>query len=109
VATIGTNTVTWNGSIAGGGNVTITIQALINSGATGTTISNSASISFDSDANGTNDTTRTSDDPATSAPSDPTSFLVAGSVPALSGRMLILLAAMLAAVALVSASHSPTL
>ncbi len=100
VATVGTNTVTWNGSIAGGGSVTITIQAFIKSGTTGTTIANSASVSFDSDGNGTNDTTRTSDDPSTSAPSDPTAFLVAGSVPALSSPMLLLLAALLSAMAL---------
>jgi uncharacterized repeat protein (TIGR01451 family) len=102
-ANIGTNTVTWNGSIAGGGTVTVTIQALVNSGTTGMTISNSATVSFDSDASGTNDTTRTSDDPATSAPSDPTSFLVAGSVPAISPRMLLLLGMMLAAMALFAA------
>jgi uncharacterized repeat protein (TIGR01451 family) len=98
VANVGTNTVTWNGSITG--SVTITIQAVINPGTGGTTISNSATVSFDSDANGTNDTTRTSDDPATSAPSDPTSFIVTSGVPALSTPMLALLASILAAMAL---------
>jgi len=100
VANIGTNTVTWNGAIAGGGSVTITIQATVKSGTTGTTISNSATVSYDSDANGTNDATRQSDDPATAAPSDPTSFLVAGSIPALSAWMVALLAAALAMMAL---------
>jgi uncharacterized repeat protein (TIGR01451 family) len=100
VANVGTNTVTWNGAIAGGGSVTITIQASVLSGTTGTTISNSATVSYDSDANGTNDATRQSDDPSTSAPSDPTSFLVAGSVPALSTWMLVLLASALAMMAL---------
>ena len=100
VANVGTNTVTWNGSIAGAGSVTITIQAVINPGTSGTTISNSATVSFDSDGNGTNDATRTSDDPATGAPSDPTSFIVTSGVPALSTLMLALLASILAAMAL---------
>ncbi|HXH37332.1 MAG TPA: hypothetical protein VNN08_01760 [Thermoanaerobaculia bacterium] len=100
VANLGTNTVAWNGTIAGGGSVTITIQASVKSGTAGTTISNSATVSFDSDANGTNDTTRPSDDPATSAPSDPTSFVVAGVVPALSTWLVALLAAALALIAL---------
>lgn len=101
LANVPTNTVTWNGSIVGGGSVTITIQAAVNNGTSGTTISNSATVSFDSDANGTNDTTRTSDDPSTIAPSDATSFLVVGIVPALSASMLILLGAALAAMALI--------
>jgi uncharacterized repeat protein (TIGR01451 family) len=100
VANVPTNTVTWNGSIAGGGNVTIAIQAVVNSGTSGSSITNSATVSFDSDANGTNDTTRTSDDPSTTAPSDPTVFQVVGVIPALSALMLILLAAALAAMAL---------
>jgi len=100
VANIGTNTVTWNGAIAGGGSVTVTIQAVVKYGTIGTTVSNQASVSFDSDANGTNDAARQSDDPNTAAPSDPTSFLVAGSVPALSRTMILLLGAMLAAMAL---------
>ena len=101
VATVPTNTVTWNGSIAGGGNVTITIQAVVKSGTSGSTIVNSATVAFDSDANGTNDTTRTSDDPSTIAPFDATAFQVVGIVPALSALMLILLAAALTAMALI--------
>ncbi len=100
VANLGTNTVTWNGAVAGSGSVTITIQALVNNGTSGTTIANQASVSYDSDGNGTNDTTRLSDDPSTAAPSDPTAFMVVGIVPALSRMMLLLLAAMLAALAL---------
>jgi uncharacterized repeat protein (TIGR01451 family) len=100
VANIGTNTVTWNGAIPGSGSVTISIQAFVHYGTAGTTISNQATISYDSDANGTNDASRQSDDPSTPAPSDPTSFTVAGSVPALSTAMLVLLAALLAAMAL---------
>ncbi|MGH9143190.1 MAG: hypothetical protein ACRD3J_14365, partial [Thermoanaerobaculia bacterium] len=102
VANVGTNTVTWNGGIAGSGSVTITIQALINNGTIGMTISNQATVSYDADADGTNESTRLSDDPSTVAPSDPTSFVVAGSVPALSHFMLILLGALIAAIALMT-------
>jgi uncharacterized repeat protein (TIGR01451 family) len=101
VANSGTNTVTWNGAIAGGGSVTVTIQALVRTGTSGTTILNQATISFDSDANGTNDATRVSDDPSTAAPSDATAFTVAGVIPALSQMMMLLLVVVLAALALV--------
>jgi uncharacterized repeat protein (TIGR01451 family) len=100
VANLGTNSVTWNGAIAGGGSVTITIQALVNTGTSGTTIANQATVSYDSDGNGTNDATRVSDDPSTAAPSDPTAFVVVGIVPALSRMMMLLLAVVLAALAL---------
>lgn len=100
VANVGTNTVTWNGVIAGGGSVTVTIQALVHNGTNGTTISNQATVSYDSDGNGTNDATRVSDDPSTAAPSDPTAFTVASAIPALSRAMILLLAAVLAAMAL---------
>jgi uncharacterized repeat protein (TIGR01451 family) len=99
-ANIGTNTVTWNGAIPGRGSVTVSIQALVHYGTAGTTISNQATVSYDSDANGTNDASRLSDDPSTPVPSDPTSFTVTGSVPALSTAMLVLLGALLAAMAL---------
>jgi uncharacterized repeat protein (TIGR01451 family) len=100
VANLGTNSVTWNGAIAGGGSVTITIQALVNTGTSGTTIANQATVSYDSDGNGTNDATRLSDDPSTAAPSDPTAFVVVGIAPALSRMMMLLLAGVLAALAL---------
>jgi len=100
VANVGANTVTWNGAVAGGGSVTIAIQALIRTGTSGTTISNQATVSYDSDGNGTNDATRQSDDPSTPAPSDATSFAVVGIVPALSRMLMLLLAAVLAAMAL---------
>jgi uncharacterized repeat protein (TIGR01451 family) len=100
VANIGTNTVTWNGAISGNGSVTITIQAAIHDGTAGTTVSNQATVSYDSDANGTNDASRLSDDPSTAATPDPTSFVVIARVPALSTMMLAFLAALLAAMAL---------
>jgi uncharacterized repeat protein (TIGR01451 family) len=100
VANAATNTVTWNGAIAGGGSVTVTIQALVRNGTSGTTIANQATVSYDSDGNGTNDATRQSDDPSTPAPSDATSFAVVGIVPALSRMLMVLLAAVLVALAL---------
>jgi uncharacterized repeat protein (TIGR01451 family) len=75
VANVGTNTVTWNGPIAGGGSVTITISATVGSGASGV-VSNQGNISYDSDANGSNDATAVTDDPGTGAANDPTSFTV---------------------------------
>src|SRR6185503_1451508 len=104
VANVGTNTVTWNGSIAAGGSVTITITATINSGvAPGTTITNQGTISYDSDGNAINDATAQTDNPATQPPSDPTSFVVVSGeqvvpIPALDWRGLLALAVLLAAV-----------
>lgn len=54
-ANIGTNTVTWNGVVPGGDSITITITATIKPGTTGHTISNTGSISYDADGNGTNE------------------------------------------------------
>ena len=77
VATVATNTVIWNGAIAAGGSVTLTINATINAGAaSGTTISNQGVIHFDADGNGTNETTVNTDYPGTGAANDPTSFVV---------------------------------
>jgi uncharacterized repeat protein (TIGR01451 family) len=76
VATIGTNTVAWNGSIPGSGLVTITINATINSGTAGNTISNQGTISYDGDGNGTNESTSLTDDPGVAGSSNPTSFTV---------------------------------
>ncbi len=76
VATVGTNTVTWNGSIAASGSVTITITATVNAGTQGTTISNQGTVSFDADGNGTNESTKLTDDPAVTGAANPTSFVV---------------------------------
>ncbi len=80
VATVGTNTVTWNGGLAGGASVTITVTATIKPGTIGTTITNQGTINYDSDFNGTNDATTTTDDPAVGGAHDPTSFLVTGAI-----------------------------
>jgi len=75
-ATIATRTVTWNGSLAAGASVTITVLATINPDHEGATVSNQGSISFDSNATGSNDATRLTDDPAQAGTSDPTQFVV---------------------------------
>ncbi len=100
VATVATNTVTWNGSIPAGGSVTITISATIKPGTGGTTISNQGTLSYDSDGNATNDAAGVTDDPGTAAANDPTSFVAVNPVPALSPCLLLLVAACLAMVAL---------
>src|SRR5262249_22483183 len=76
VASVGTNTVTWNGSMPSGGSVTISIVATINAGTGGTTISNQGTHFFDADNNGTNESSLVTDDPSTAASSDPTQFQV---------------------------------
>jgi uncharacterized repeat protein (TIGR01451 family) len=79
---VGTRTVHWNGAIAAGGSVTVTINATIAQTATpGTVVSNQGSVSWDSDANGSNDSTGVTDDPAVSGTTDPTDFTVAATAP----------------------------
>lgn len=68
------NAVSWNGSIAATGSVTITINATINAGTAGQFISNQGSISFDGDGSGSNETTVVTDDPSVGGASDPTVF-----------------------------------
>ncbi|HKH48023.1 MAG TPA: DUF11 domain-containing protein [Thermoanaerobaculia bacterium] len=79
VATVATNTVTWNGPIPGGGSVTITINASVGSGiANGTSISNQGSVAYDADGNGTNEASGVTDDPAAGGAGNPTTFVVGG-------------------------------
>jgi uncharacterized repeat protein (TIGR01451 family) len=94
---VSNRTVHWNGSIAAGGSVTITIHALINNGTGGTTISNQGTVFFDADGNGTNESSILTDDPGTAAANDPTSFttLVAPQIPTLSEVGLAILALLL--------------
>ena len=79
VATVGTNTVTWNGALAPlTGTVTITITATVkNTVSDGDVVSNQGTISYDADGNGSNEATRLTDDPGVGGASDPTSFTVA--------------------------------
>jgi len=102
VADVPTRTVHWNGSIAAGGSVTITITAIVNTGTAGSAISNQGTVFFDADGNGTNESSVLTDDPGTAAADDPTSFRVAtiAQVPTLSELGLALLALLLASGAL---------
>ncbi|HET9212861.1 MAG TPA: IPTL-CTERM sorting domain-containing protein, partial [Thermoanaerobaculia bacterium] len=104
VADVPTRTVHWNGTIAAnGGSVTISITATVNTGTAGSTISNQGTVFFDADGNGTNESSVLTDNPATTAPDDPTPFAVAAvaAVPTLSELGLALLALLLASGALV--------
>jgi uncharacterized repeat protein (TIGR01451 family) len=84
-------TVSWNGAIAAGGSVTITIDATVGAGAFGQ-IDNQGTINFDSDGDGTNDASTVTDDPAVAGQADPTGFLIARTIPTLGTIGLILLA-----------------
>ena len=76
VATTGTNTVTWNGSISTGSTVTITIGATVRATTPlGASVSNQATIAYDLDGNGTNEASAASDDPTTPAAGDATEFV----------------------------------
>ncbi|HKI05103.1 MAG TPA: ExeM/NucH family extracellular endonuclease [Thermoanaerobaculia bacterium] len=103
VANVGTNTVTWNGPLAAGASVTITINATIDAGvAPGTTISNQGSIAYDADNNGTNEASAVTDNPSTGAGGDATPIVVTGGpqppaeIPTLDSVGLALLALLLA-------------
>ncbi len=81
-ATVATRTVTWNGSIPAHGSVTITIQATIDANvAPGTTLSNQATFAYDTDGDGTSESTGMTDDPAGPGAAEPTAFVVAGGAP----------------------------
>ncbi len=103
VATVATNTVTWNGSVPAGGSVTVTIEATISaSAALGEVVANQASVSYDADGNGSNESSALTDDPATGTFGDPTVITItrgAGAnavVPTLGGPGLAALALLVA-------------
>ena len=76
VADVATNTVTWNGALAAnGGMASVTVTATVDAGTAGTTIENQATVSFDSDGDGTNETSMGSA-PAVGAAPAPTTFTV---------------------------------
>jgi uncharacterized repeat protein (TIGR01451 family) len=100
-ATVGTNTVTWNGSIPAGGTVTITIGATVRATTPlGASVSNQATIAYDLDGNGTNEASGVTDDPATTAGGDATVFTALGAgmaaIPTLDGFGLGLLTLLVA-------------
>jgi uncharacterized repeat protein (TIGR01451 family) len=103
VATVGTNTVTWNGTVVAGDAVEIAIQATVRATTPeGTRVSNQATIAFDRDGNGTNEAAGVSDDPATTAGGDPTVFVAVDTavVPVLGGFGLLAMAALVGAAGL---------
>jgi uncharacterized repeat protein (TIGR01451 family) len=100
LATIATNTVTWNGPIAAGGSVTLTIQAQVQPGlAPGTPVANQATFAYDADGDGSNEASGATDDPAAPGAADPTAFLVAGvsiaDIPTLDEWVVLVLAGLL--------------
>jgi hypothetical protein len=71
------NTVTWNGSLASGSSVTLTIGATIRpTVALGAVVANQATVLYDADANGTNEAVAPTDDPGSPGASDATTFIV---------------------------------
>ncbi|MFL6196486.1 MAG: IPTL-CTERM sorting domain-containing protein [Thermoanaerobaculia bacterium] len=76
VATVATNTVTWDGVVPANGSVTITIQATVNAGTATQTVSNQGNASFDADGNGVNEAAALTDSPAAGGAQDPTAFVV---------------------------------
>jgi uncharacterized repeat protein (TIGR01451 family)/fimbrial isopeptide formation D2 family protein len=94
LATIGTNTVTWNGTIPAGGSVTITIHATVDEGVSpGQTITNQGSISYDGDGDGTNESSAMTQGPGGGA----TAFaILLPPIPALDAKGLAALLLLLA-------------
>lgn len=76
VATIPTNTVTWDGAIPASGSVTVTITATLGGPLGGTVVSNQATLLYDADGNGTNEASALSDDPGVGGSANPTTFTV---------------------------------
>lgn len=70
------NFVTWNGTIPAGDEVTITIEATIDTGQQGATVSNQGVVHYDGNVDGTSDTSGTTDNPDTRAADDPAAFPV---------------------------------
>jgi len=113
VADLGTNTVTWNGALAAGGSVTITIAATILPGTEGQSVANQGVIAFDADLDGSNESTASTDDPDAPGSANPTSFLVGGiggvpAIPTLPASGLLLLSLALATLGLAALRRHPS-
>ncbi|HEY2294415.1 MAG TPA: hypothetical protein VGM86_27255, partial [Thermoanaerobaculia bacterium] len=107
VASTSGNTAKWNGAIPAGGTVTITITANINAGTAGMTLCNQATIAYDADGDGTNESIGYSDDPDEPGPADPCCFQVITRIPALSWNGLAALALLLAGLAVLRLRRRP--
>ncbi|MGL5002191.1 MAG: hypothetical protein ACRDAM_04565, partial [Casimicrobium sp.] len=97
-ANVASNTVTWNGSIAPSGSVTVTIRARINAAGAGQNVVNQARLNFDADLNGSNESVLVSDDPAVAGNANATAFDAAAfavpvASPWLSAALILLLLA----------------
>jgi uncharacterized repeat protein (TIGR01451 family) len=89
-ATFAGGVVSWNGSIAATASVTITISAVVEANAFGQ-INNQGAFNYDSDGNGTNESTGLTDDPNSPGATDPTGFAIAHDIPATRPLALLLL------------------
>ena len=108
VASTSGNTAQWNGAIPAGGTVTITITANINAGTTGMIFCNQATIHYDADGDGINESIGFSDDPDEPGPADPCCFqVIPPNIPALSGDALAALALLLAGLAVLRLRRRP--
>jgi len=74
--TTAAGTVHWNGAIAVGASMTLTIQAQVKYGTEGISVGNQATINYDGHQTGVHDTSILSDDPALAGAADPTVFVV---------------------------------
>jgi uncharacterized repeat protein (TIGR01451 family) len=102
------NTARWNGAIPMGGTVTITLTAIINAGTAGTTLCNQATVAYDADGDGINESTRLSNDPDEPGPADPCCFrVIPAAIPALSGNGLAALTLLLAGLAMLRLRRRP--
>lgn len=99
VATMATNTVTWNGTLAAKASATITITARIKADQVGQTIGNQGTLAFDADGDGGNESSGVTDDPGVAGPADPTRFAVPVAIPTLSAWGLTLLGVIMVGVA----------
>lgn len=95
------NTVSWNGSLAAGESVTVTINATIAPGVPGgTAISNQATVFYDADGSGANESSEGSRPSLNAAPGPTVVAAALATIPTLDLRALLLLAAILGGIAL---------
>jgi uncharacterized repeat protein (TIGR01451 family) len=83
------NVVSWNGTVPAMGSVTVTINALIDSGAAGS-IENQAQVFYDNDGDNTNESNALSAPPMSMGPA-PTAFFIPFMIPSMNVLGLILL------------------
>jgi uncharacterized repeat protein (TIGR01451 family)/CSLREA domain-containing protein len=100
LANLGTNTVTWNGSIPDDGTVTITIDATIGQVANGAVIENQGTVNYDADGNGTNEASAPTEGDGGGATAFAVNVDLPADIPLLDARGLFALAALLSVVAL---------